>query len=71
MMEHLPIDNQLFILKDIENHLDTAVVFLFVSLHGINGDLCRLSLRKAEYTCGDTAERNAFTAVFLSELQAG
>ena len=45
--------------------------FCFVFSYGLYRDLCRAPLREAENAGGDTAERDAFAAVFFRELQAG
>ena len=65
------VDGKIFVVEHIENDLDRATGSLFIISNRSNSDFRCFKLRKAEYACGNTAESNAFTIVFICEFQAG
>ncbi len=60
----------IFLLKHIEDHLLDPAILIQELPHGLNGNLSRTLLWKAEYTGGQTAERNGLHAMFCRKLQA-
>ena len=48
---------------------DLTARFFLVFLDGINGDLCRFSLREAEHARADTAESHASQIIAHGHIQ--
>ena len=66
--QQILINNQILVLKDIEDNLDLRVV-LQKSSDGFKGQFSRQLVGKMKFSCADAAKGQAFQPLFSSQFQ--
>ena len=64
------VNRQIFIRKNIKNHLANGTVCFQKVPHFLHRKLCCFLLRKMKNACGNAAEGNGLHSVFCRQLQA-